>query len=123
MKNLLFLLLLPSIGFANDKLGTMAILAVDWAQTRHISTQCHNPKKYSYDVKINGETYTTNVTEQHFEKNPILGTCPSLRNVNLYFLSALAISYSVPNKYHKYLHPVLGMVIIHNKRVGIRLRL
>lgn len=79
---------------------------MDWGQTRYIAT---HPEKYH-------------------ETNPILGSHPSLRSVNLYFGATLlchtAISAILPDKYRRAWQYVTigveGAYVVHNFNIGIK---
>lgn len=85
---------------------TVALLAVDWLQTRYI------------------------VESEHFyEKNPILGKNPSKNEVNIYFAAVtagiVAVSYMLPSDYRKsVLTGVIllqSVTVIKNNSIGIKL--
>jgi hypothetical protein len=86
--------------------ATLATLAVDWGQTRHIAK---NPDRF-------------------YEKNRILGANPSVGKVDAYFLGAMvgtvAVAQLLPRDYRRlFLAGTLSMelsVIEQNRSIGIK---
>jgi hypothetical protein len=86
--------------------ATLASLAVDWGQTRHIAK---NPDRF-------------------YEKNRLLGSNPSVSKVDAYFLGAMlgtvAVAHLLPSDYRRlFLAGTLSMelsVIEQNRSIGIK---
>jgi hypothetical protein len=86
--------------------ATLATLAVDWGQTRHIAK---NPERF-------------------YEKNRILGASPSVGKVDAYFLGAMvgtvAVAHLLPTDYRRlFLAGTLSMelsVVEQNRSIGIK---
>jgi hypothetical protein len=83
------------------------MLVLDWGQTRHIA---NNPTRFH-------------------ETNPILGEHPSLRKVDAYFLSSLAINNVlywkvIPKKYRTAYGTAAGAwelgFVVRNNQIGIK---
>ncbi len=95
----------------SDALWESAFLAVhtlDWGQTLDIASQCD--------------------TGAYQELNPFLGQCPSVSEINQYFISTAALHIGVaallPNPYRKIFQKTsfalrLG-VVANNARIGLR---
>ena len=113
---ILALVLLPSPCQAGDPWGTtdyalagatLATLAVDWGQTRHIAK---NPQRFA-------------------EKNPLLGPAPSVGKVDAYFVGAMvgtvALAHVLPNDWRQlFLAGVLTLelgVVQQNRSLGIKM--
>jgi hypothetical protein len=87
--------------------AALAALAVDWGQTRHIAK---NPSRFD-------------------EKNPLLGTAPSVGKVDTYFVGAMlgtvAVARLLPRDYRRlFLAGTLSMelsVIDQNRSIGVKI--
>ncbi|MDH5301143.1 MAG: hypothetical protein OEW58_07260 [Gammaproteobacteria bacterium] len=81
----------------------------DWGQTRDISVHCNSGGSYS-------------------ETNLLLGRCPSLAEVNSYFLGTAILhtgaAYLIPHKYRRAFQlSTLGMqlnFVNNNKQIGLK---
>ena len=94
-----------------DSLWEAAYLAThvaDWGQTRDISAQC----------KSGG----------YYEVNPVIGRCPSMSRVNLYFLSTAllhaGVSTLLPKKYRRFFQTSTMVMeigyITNNYNIGLK---
>lgn len=88
--------------------AVIALLAVDWAQTRYISTH----------------------PDQFYERNPLLGEHPSRKNVDLYFAGAVAAHIAITHFLPAIWRPGLQVPLIvlqfgavtRNNQIGIGMR-
>jgi hypothetical protein len=113
---ILALVLLPSPCQAADPWGTtdyalagatLATLAVDWGQTRHIAK---NPQRFN-------------------EQNPMLGTTPSVGKVDAYFVGSMvgtvAVAHLLPSDWRQLflagLFAVELSVVQQNRSIGIKM--
>jgi hypothetical protein len=112
---ILAFILFPPLCHAADPWGTtdymlagatVAALAVDWGQTRHIAK---NPERYT-------------------ETNPMLGSSPSVGKVDAYFVGAMvgtvALAHVLPGDWRQlFLGGVLALelgVVNQNRQLGIK---
>jgi hypothetical protein len=87
----------------------LATHLVDWGQTRDIANKCDS------DTDV-------------YEKNPLLGSCPSTMEVNLYFIGTALLHTSasrmLPVKYRRMFQMgTLGLQlnsVNNNKRIGLK---
>jgi len=86
--------------------ATLAALAVDWGQTRHVAK---NPERFD-------------------ELNPVLGTTPSTKRVDAYFMGAMlgtvAVAHLLPRDYRRlFLSGTLTVelaAIENNRSIGVK---
>jgi hypothetical protein len=101
--------------------GALGLLAVDWGQTRDLVRQ--------QEPRIFMAGSGSPPREVH-EKNPFLGETPSKREVDRYFLLAMAgtagLSYVLPPTYRRwFLGGVIVVetaVVLRNHELGLRVR-
>ncbi|CAB4134760.1 hypothetical protein UFOVP274_58 [uncultured Caudovirales phage] len=91
-----------------------ALLVMDWNQTRRIATE-----------KIPRETWHGREFARWEERNPIIGTHPSIGRVNNYFAAALIGNYLIADALDNRMYWLVGVgllefaVVLSNKRVGV----
>lgn len=107
--------------------GALGLLAIDWAQTRKVTTE-------TTAVHFTNRSLNPFETEEvsyrgHYETNPLLGSAPSVAEINRYFMLSMAgtagAAYVLPPFWRRAL---LGSIIvvetamvIENHRIGLRL--
>ena len=87
----------------------MATHITDWGQTRSISESCNSDGRY-------------------YETNLVMGTCPSMQTVNLYFIGTgllhVGVAHTLPKKYRRMFQlGTLGMqinYISNNQQLGLK---
>ncbi len=93
---ILIILIIPSLSIASNwskedtywEAACLSVITVDWMQTHHMAEK---------DFYVNGK--------QLREINPILGSQPTQKDVDLYFVSALAVhataAFLLPKKWRR----------------------
>lgn len=109
----MILLLMSFNVYASDaeyKIVNSTLLINDWGQTRYIADRCDT-------------TYIRAGKRRRLqESNRILGSCPSVGKVNVYFISVLIINTFIPNKYQKFMTPVLNYQVLANNQIGVQMK-
>ena len=111
--------------------ATLALLTIDYEQTRHIATDCtmehHIVGHITNNYAIENEYIVTECIENNGEANPILGKSPNKRTVGNYFATVIITQFIIadvlPSKYRDYF--LDGMITVeavataHNKAMHV----
>jgi hypothetical protein len=115
--------------------GALGLMAIDWGQTRDLSTRYHDTyatpacaDPSTRTIPLAGSCPATRVYD-HYEINPLLPAHPTNSQVDQYFAIAMigtaGLSYVLPTRYRR---PFLGavivlesLVVLHNHSLGLRI--